>query len=296
MAALGGSATTVARYNNAGDLQWSFVDPSPDNDSIAVAVDASGNTYLGTTIRVAGDNEIRLRKFDSTGAIIWTRPYAEGHYNRLGALAVDAAGYLIVAGTGELTDVPNSRMFVQKYSSGGQIIWETRTGSSWSEISSILAMAVGPGNEITVLTRSDDDYPTGEEAGVTRVGPGGQLRYRIGETQLLIWSPAQLALDNFGNAYVTGWGGRAATGADAVTAKYDAYGRRHWLVYYNGPQGSWQHGLAVGVDAAGDVRVLAIENTWPDSSADYSLLHYRQRDPASTFRLQLIADPGGTFH
>ena len=43
-------------------------------------------------------------------------------------------------------------------------------------------------------------------------------------------------------------------------------------------------------------RVLAIENTGPDSSADFSLLHYRQRDPASTFRLQLIVDAGGMFH
>jgi len=43
-------------------------------------------------------------------------------------------------------------------------------------------------------------------------------------------------------------------------------------------------------------RVLAIENTGPDSSADFSLLHYRQRDPASTFRLQLIANAAGTFH
>jgi hypothetical protein len=87
-----------------------------------------------------------------------------------------------------------------------------------------------------------------------------------------------------------------ATGVDAVTAKYDAYGHRHWLVYYNGPEATWQSGLAVGADAARDIRVLATENTVSDSSADFSLLHCRQRDPASTFRLQLIADAGGTFH
>ena len=293
---LGASVMTVTRYNHAGNLQWSFVDPSPDNDTIAVAVDASGNTYLGTTIRVGDGNEIRLRKFDATGAIVWTRSYAEGQYNRLGVLAVDAAGHLVVAGTRiTLTDVSDGRMFVQKYSPDGQKVWETQTGS-WLEISYIQAIAVGPGDEITVLTRSDDDYPPGEESGVTRIGPDGQLRYRIAEPQILVSSPSQLALDNFGNAYVTGWGGRVATGADAVTAKYDAYGHRHWLVYYNGPQSSWQYGLAVGADAAGDIRVLSIENTGSDSSGDFSLLHYRQRDPASTFRLQLIADAGGTFH
>jgi len=205
IAVLGASETRVVRYTDAGDVQWSFVDPSsPDNDTIAVAVDASGNSYLGTTIRVAGDNEIRLRKFDATGTIVWTRPYAEGHYNRLGALGLDSAGRLIVAGTGELADVPDSRMFVQKYSSDGQKLWETRTGSGWSELSGIAAMAVGPDDEITVLTRSDDDYELGEQSGVTRIGAGGQLRYRLAEPQILVSNPSQLALDDFGNAYVTG--------------------------------------------------------------------------------------------
>jgi hypothetical protein len=263
-----------------------------------VAVDASGNTYLGTTIRVntGGGNEIRLRKFDSTGATIWIVPSAEGQFSRLGALAVDITGHLIVAGLGEPPAGSDGSMFVQKYSPGGQKLWETRTGSMFREISFIAALAVGPGNEITVLHRSDDDYEPGEESGLTRIEPDGRLRYRISERQILVWYPSQLALDNFGNAYVTGWGGRVATGVDAVTAKYDAYGTRHWLVYYDGPQPSWQYSVAVGADATGDVRVLAIDETGSDSSWHYSLLHYRQRDPESTFRLQLIVDAGGTFH
>ncbi|MBC8097321.1 MAG: hypothetical protein H7Y43_16065, partial [Akkermansiaceae bacterium] len=80
----------VIRYNSAGDVQWTYEDTSPDNDTIAVAVDASGNSFLGTTIRVEGgsDNEIRVRKFDSTGALLWTAPNVDGIYNRLGAMAV----------------------------------------------------------------------------------------------------------------------------------------------------------------------------------------------------------------
>jgi hypothetical protein len=219
-------------------------------------------------------------------------------YNVLGALAVDAAGHLIVAGIGDPPAGNGGFMFVQKYSPGGQRLWETRTGSSWREVGYVIALAVGPGNEITVLNMSDDDYESGEECAVTRIGPDGQLKYRTKEAQILVWHASQLALDNFGNAYVTGWSGRVVTGVDAVTAKYDAYGTRHWLVYYDGPQPSWQYSVAVGADAAGDVRVLAIEDTGPnsDSTWDYSLLHYRQRDPASTLRLQLIVDAGGTFH
>jgi hypothetical protein len=293
---LGAQGVTLIRYNSAGDVQWSYDDPSPDNDSIAVAVDAFGNSYLGTTIRVGGDNEIRLRKFDSTGATAWTKPDADGIYNRLGAIAVDSAGNLIVAGTGEFADVPDSRMFVQKYSLNGQKLWETRTGSTWREIGYIVALAVGPEGEITVLTLSDDDYEPGEQSGLTRISANGQLRYRIGEPQIFVRNPSQLALDNFGNAYITGHGGRVVTGIDAVTAKYDANGSRLWMVYHGGRGELWETGLALGTDAAGDVRVLASESNRSDAGADFSVLHYRQRDPAAILRVRVILDAAGTFH
>jgi hypothetical protein len=278
---LGREGVKVIRYSSAGDVQWTYEDTSPDNDTIAVAVDASGHSFLGTTLRVGDDNEIRLRKFDSTGAILWTKPDADGMYNRLGPIAVDSSGNLIVAGTGDL-GVPDSWMFVQKYSPGGQKLWETRTGSGWSEIAYIVALAVGPEDEITVLNISDDDYIQ-EQSGVTRISSNGQLRYRIGEPHLLVRVPSQLALDQFGNAYVTGY----------ETAKYDAYGSRLWLVTHGL---DWNWGLAVGVDTAGDVRVLVTEGSITDADADFSVLHFRQRHPAGNFRVRLIPGAAGTFH
>jgi hypothetical protein len=59
---------------------------------------------------------------------------------------------------------------------------------------------------------------------------------------------------------------------------------------------SWDYGLGVGADAAGDIRVLASEGFGSGSSADFSVVQYRQRDPGSTFRVQLVPDGGGTFH
>jgi hypothetical protein len=292
---LGQFGTMVVRYNSAGEMQWAFNNPSLDDDTIALAVDAYGNSYLGTTIR-AGHNEILLRKFDSTGATAWTRTYEPGIHHRLGTIAVDSAGHLIVAGIGGAPDIEGS-MFVAKYSPAGQRLWETRVGRSWQEIANIVSLAVGPGDDITVSTESDDDYEPGEQSNLTRVGSNGQLMFHIPERQIYVSRPTQLALDSFGNAYVTGFGGRPASGVDAVTAKYDAHGSRHWLVYHSGPGGeNWEYGLAVGVDSAADVRVLTTEGFGSDAGADFSVLHYRQRDPAGAFRVQLIRDGAGTFH
>ena len=283
------TAVIVNRYSPTGDPQWSYVDPSPDNDTLSLAVSRSSDTYIGTTIRTTtgGGNEIRLRKFDSTGTLVWTIPSLEGQFNRLATLAVDAADHLIVAGTGGLEE--DGPMFVQKYSSGGQKLWDRRVGNSWREIGYIYALAVGPGNDITVLNRSDDDYDPGEESGLTRIGSDGQLKYRISDREILPGTESSsLAVDSFGNAYVAGMFG--------VTAKYDAYGSRQWLVYYSGPEKQWPSVLAIGVDVIGDVRVLATDGSGSGSNVDFSLLHYRQRDPASTYRLRLIRDAGGTFH
>lgn len=293
--ALGCYGTTLIRYSSVGEVLWSNFDPSRDTDTLAVAVDASGNSYLGTTIRVENDNEVRLRKINSMGHTVWTRPFAEGLYNRLGAIAVDPSGNLIAVGTGALDGFPDGRMFVLKYSPSGERLWGTRTGGDWPDLSYVPAMAVGVSGDITVLTASDDDAEP-EHSSVIRITADGQVRYRIMETQIIVSCSSQLALDSFGNAYITGYGGRPATGADVVTAKYDSSGNRPWLVYHGGAGMNWEYGLAVGADAAGDIRVLAYTGTFPDSSVELSLLHYRQRDPASTFRVHLNPDANGTFH
>ena len=148
---------------------------------------------------------------------------------------------------------------------------------------------------MTLLTSSDDDYCP-EQSGLTRIGADGLVRHRVAETQILVGGPSQLALDRFGNAYITGYGVRAATGLDVGTAKYDSSGHRAWLVYHGAPSLNWEYGVSLGADAAGEIRVLASGGILADSSVERIVLHYRQRDPASAFRLQMVRDAGGTFH
>lgn len=292
---LGLHGTTFIRYSSSGDVQWSIHDPSTDTDTIAVAVDAFGDSYLGTTIRVGNDNEVRLRKINANGDTVWTRPFAEGTYHRLDRLAVDPAGNLVAAGTGEGAEGSEGRMFVVKYSPSGERLWLTRTGGFWPDLSHVPAMAIGADGEIAVVTQSDDDA-TPEHIALIRITTSGQVRHRLMETNLLVAGASPLAVDRWGNAYLTGYGGRPGTGADVATAKVDPRGLRSWLVYHSAPGSSWDYGVAVGADAAGDIWVLASVGSPPDSSLDLRLLHYTQADPAGTCRLQLIRDADGTFH
>ena len=104
---------------------------------------------------------------------------------------------------------------------------------------------------------------------------------------LLVGNPSQLALDSFGNAYVTGNG--------ALTAKFDPNGNRLWMVSYLSHPWTWQYGLVLGIDAVGDVRVLIAQSPLSDTTADFRVLRYRQRDPAGILRVRIIPSGAGTF-
>jgi sugar lactone lactonase YvrE len=80
----------------------------------------------------------------------------------------------------------------------------------------------------------------------------------FGGGRLLI--PIAIAVDNAGNAYVTGSSGGGASGFDYVTIKYDTNGNRKWVRRYNGPGNSDDYPHAIAVDKAGNVYVTGFSD------------------------------------
>src|SRR5262249_38615612 len=67
-------------------------------------------------------------------------------------------------------------------------------------------------------------------------------------------SPIGLALDGAGNVVVTGWSGNVGAPDDGYTAKYRASdGALLWEQRFDGPAHSYDMGIAVAADAAGNV-------------------------------------------
>jgi uncharacterized delta-60 repeat protein len=67
-----------------------------------------------------------------------------------------------------------------------------------------------------------------------------------------------LAIDNAGNAYVTGWSWRVGAGYEYATLKYDASGVEQWIARYGGPTdcaNTWDYAYGLAVDNAGNVYV-----------------------------------------
>ena len=64
-----------------------------------------------------------------------------------------------------------------------------------------------------------------------------------------------IAVDQSGNAYVTGYSEDPVNGLDYLTIKYDSTGQQQWVTRYDGPAHDWDMPEAIAVDLSGNVYV-----------------------------------------
>ena len=122
----------------AQDAEWTIQFGTPFADRASrVTTDSLGNLYVvGATNgkfpgqeRSGGKIDAFLRKFDSTGAELWTRQFGSIGDDQALAVAVDSQGNILVAGeAGE--DVPGklrvgglNGAYVRKFSPSGDVLW-----------------------------------------------------------------------------------------------------------------------------------------------------------------------------
>lgn len=85
---------------------------------------------------------------------------------------------------------------------------------------------------------------------------------------------ADIAVDEAGNVYVTGYITCPGTGEDYATIKYDASGNLQWIVGYNGPGNGSDRAAAVDVDGAGNVFVTGRSWGGWGTGIDYATVAY----------------------
>ncbi len=83
-----------------------------------------------------------------------------------------------------------------------------------------------------------------------------------------------IAVDGFGNVYVTGGSNGIDTGRDIATIKYNANGQEQWVVRYDGPgsEYNFDKGHDILLDQSGNVYVTGTSDSHPTS--DYVTIKY----------------------
>ena len=143
----------LAKYNSAGDLQWTRqlgAPPTiryPTDKGSGVAADGLGNVYItGTTSNElagpnAGSSDAFVSKYDSAGDLLWSRQLGTSKSEDSNSISTDGLGNVYISGTttGAFvgTGLNDEQPFIIKLNSAGDTIWMQQLGStlddqSWS--------------------------------------------------------------------------------------------------------------------------------------------------------------------
>jgi len=249
--------------------------PSVDYVS-AMTVDDSGNIYVtGSSVNSSGDFDYVIIKYNSSGNLQWMVRYngLDKLNDYANAIAVDRNGNVYV--TGYSYGIRTYRDLVTvKYNSNGVQQWVARYNSPSN------------GNDIGIDIAIDgigNVYVTGTSDGTDAISEFTTIKYNPSGTQLWVSrysGPAKgwdvvtsMALDKYGNVYVTGKIQNSGTGYDFATLKYNTNGFLQWVAIYNGTGNINDHPNSIVVDNFDNVYVTGVSNGI-NSSGDFTTIKY----------------------
>jgi len=253
-----------------------------------VDVDASGNIYItgcwggtatlaGKTLIAKGDNDMFTAKLSPSGALVWVATAGGTGWTCGEDIAVDWAGNVHVSGRfrgtatfGSFTHtkVSHREVFVAKLNPTGKYNWVfTAKGKNWESGEEI---ALGPQGSVYVAGYFEDSLTFGsttlqskgsKDVFVAKLNSSGGLNWVISAGDVNSDELGGLAVDESGNAYITGWfSGKMTLGSFVLSGQSDLFvarlskgGKFQWAKSAGGV-GSGQ-GRAITVDSVGNSYV-----------------------------------------
>jgi outer membrane protein assembly factor BamB len=238
---INGSETSMflAKYDANGNVIWAkstngiFYDP---DDCGAVGLDSLGNIYVtgsysnstitfGTTTLInAGNTDIYVVKYDTSGNVVWAKSAGGTNKDISMSIALDSDGNSYVTGNftsptlsfgpTTLINTGERDFYIVKYSANGDVLWaRSASGNAWDNGRSI---AVGPSKEILVTgefqsptltlgtTTLTNTNSSALDVFVVKFDSGGQVLWATNPHCAGQDYPGSITTDASGNSYVAG--------------------------------------------------------------------------------------------
>ncbi|MHC4445821.1 MAG: SBBP repeat-containing protein [Planctomycetota bacterium] len=239
----GHSATTntnwdyaTIKYDTNGNQLWvaSYDGPANFTDAAqAIAVDTSGNVYVtGDSLASGYSIDYATIKYDTDGNQEWIARYngPGNSYDGVRDIAVDTSGNVYVTG-GSYGGSPYyggtaSDYATIKYDSSGNQLWAARYNGPGNSSDSAYAMAVDASGNVYVTGGSwGGGTGTGGDYATIKYDTDGNQEWIAKYNGPANWqdSAVAIAVDNTGNAYVTGGSWGSGTDFDYATIKYSPF-------------------------------------------------------------------------
>lgn len=168
----GGRDIFLAKYNNAGAIQWavSAGSAASGEEGRGLAIDLDGNivmvgifvdtaNFSGTQLISNGGSDIFIAKYTTTGTLLWIKNAGGPRTDAADGVGIDSLGNIYVTGyfdstaffgTTQITGVDRDEVFLAKYDSNGNLIWVKSAGGA----------LIDRGNDM-VVTRGGISYIAG---------------------------------------------------------------------------------------------------------------------------------------
>lgn len=278
----------TVKYNSSGEEQW--VAHYNSGAPAAIAINKAGDVYV-----TGGDSDYVTINYDSAGQEQWVARYhgpgtGSDHAR---AIALDAAGNIYVTGASAGSGTASDYATI-KYDSAGNQQWVARYDGSAHSDDHAAAIAVDG---------SGDVYVTGDSVGLGTLYDYATIKYNSAGQQQ--WATryngpgndedgaTAIAVDNSGNAYVTGYSrGNFGFNEDYATIKYNSAGQQQWVARYDDGSHLGDFARAVAVDGADNVYVTG-QSIAPGTNYDYATIKYGQ-GPSPTPTATATASPSST--
>ena len=275
----GGSAGDVAtlKYNSTGDLLWVKKWDSPfhlgdgGND---IALDDMGNVYV-TGISWANHWNCVTIKYDTDGIEQWSTIYAGPgfDFDEARSIAIDNSGNVFITGRGGENGYGD--YLTIKYSTNGDSLWAKYYDGISNDLDEAYSVAVD---------NSDNVYVTGRSLGITsgydivtiKYSPVGDSLWvrRFNGSANDVDEAYDIAVDNYGNVYVSGKSNTTGNSFDYVTIKYDTDGAEQWVRTYNGPEYAYDIAYSIVLDDSGNAYVTGESNGGSPGYVDFATVKY----------------------
>jgi uncharacterized delta-60 repeat protein len=181
------------KYNSAGVQQWIQTYNGPGNgldQSISLAVDASGNVYVtGESTESGVYRDYATIKYNVSGVQQWIQTYngPGNNLDRAYSLAVDASGNVYVTGVSRSGGIGTEDYATIKYNSAGVEQWIQRYNGPGNSTDYAFSLAVDPSGNVYVAGRStgsgtNNDYATikySQLVGITPISNGIPDAFRL---------------------------------------------------------------------------------------------------------------------
>lgn len=251
--------------DDRGDHDWAY----------DIAVDDFGNSYVtgwsaGMWYSSTWEHDFLTIKYDPQGNEVWVGRYGGTEHDGAYAMAIDREANVYV--TGFMENYWLDYLTV-KYDTDGNELWAA-TWQGQTDNDEAFAITVDDFGNVYVTGSSSSfgthaDYLTikydtnGTELWVARYdGPGG----------IDVDIPSDIAVDSYGNVYVTGKSMGIGTAYDYMTIKYDADGNELWSARYNGAYDQSDEAISVTVDISGNVYVAGSSKV--NNTLNYATVKY----------------------